>query len=294
MWRESTCPSRYPVRSPSGGKRYDEILRPTLAGVTLALCQRLSTERLSRVGTHRWCTQRNFPIRTARCAVPRVVDLLKKSGVEVWIEQRRGPRSRLHRRGLHRARARMSRTPMKSASRRGFCCTCASRNSAGLARRHRHRLLRSFDRSRRSPRATRKPASRLFSMEFIPRITRAQSMDALSSMASIAGYKAVLLAANTLPRLFPMMTTAAGTMPPARVLVIGRRRRRVAGDRHRAASGRGGQRLRCARRGEGTDRKPGREVRQYRHRGARARAKAAMRARSTKRPSGVSASRWRW
>lgn len=61
----------------------------------------------------------------------------------------------------------------------------------------------------------------LFSMEFIPRTTRAQSMDALSSMASIAGYKAVLLAANALPRLFPMMTTAAGTAPPARVLVMG-------------------------------------------------------------------------
>jgi NAD(P) transhydrogenase subunit alpha len=61
----------------------------------------------------------------------------------------------------------------------------------------------------------------LFSMELVPRITRAQSMDALSSMASIAGYKAVLLAAVTLPRLFPMMTTAAGTIPPARVLVIG-------------------------------------------------------------------------
>jgi NAD(P) transhydrogenase subunit alpha len=61
----------------------------------------------------------------------------------------------------------------------------------------------------------------LFSMEMIPRISRAQSMDALSSMASIAGYKAVILAAYTLPRLFPMMTTAAGTIPPARVLVIG-------------------------------------------------------------------------
>lgn len=61
----------------------------------------------------------------------------------------------------------------------------------------------------------------LFAMELIPRITRAQSMDVLSSMASIAGYKAVLLAAAALPRLFPMMTTAAGTVPPARVLVIG-------------------------------------------------------------------------
>ena len=61
----------------------------------------------------------------------------------------------------------------------------------------------------------------LFSLELVPRITRAQSMDVLSSMASIAGYKAVLLAASALPRLFPMMSTAAGTVPPARVLVIG-------------------------------------------------------------------------
>jgi H+-translocating NAD(P) transhydrogenase subunit alpha len=58
-------------------------------------------------------------------------------------------------------------------------------------------------------------------MELMPRITRAQSMDALSSMATIAGYKAVLMAANGLPRMFPMLMTAAGTVSPARVLVIG-------------------------------------------------------------------------
>ena len=60
-----------------------------------------------------------------------------------------------------------------------------------------------------------------FAVELIPRTTRAQSMDALSSMATICGYKAVILAADTLPRLFPMLTTAAGTITPARVLVIG-------------------------------------------------------------------------
>src|SRR5438128_4492028 len=60
-----------------------------------------------------------------------------------------------------------------------------------------------------------------FSIELIPRTTRAQSMDALSSMATICGYKAVLIAADTLPRMFPMFTTAAGTITPARVLVIG-------------------------------------------------------------------------
>ncbi|HSD10877.1 MAG TPA: Re/Si-specific NAD(P)(+) transhydrogenase subunit alpha [Candidatus Binatia bacterium] len=60
-----------------------------------------------------------------------------------------------------------------------------------------------------------------FAVELMPRTTRAQSMDALSSMATICGYKAVLIAADTLPRMFPMFTTAAGTITPARVLVIG-------------------------------------------------------------------------
>lgn len=60
-----------------------------------------------------------------------------------------------------------------------------------------------------------------FSLELLPRITRAQSMDVLSSMATIAGYKAVLLAANALPRMFPMLMTAAGTVAAARVFIIG-------------------------------------------------------------------------
>ncbi len=58
-------------------------------------------------------------------------------------------------------------------------------------------------------------------MELMPRITRAQGMDALSSMATIAGYKAALMAANALPRMMPMLMTAAGTVTPARVLVVG-------------------------------------------------------------------------
>jgi H+-translocating NAD(P) transhydrogenase subunit alpha len=61
----------------------------------------------------------------------------------------------------------------------------------------------------------------LFSLELMPRITRAQSMDVLSSMATVAGYRAVLLGATALPKLFPMMTTAAGTITPAKVLVMG-------------------------------------------------------------------------
>src|SRR5919198_184265 len=60
-----------------------------------------------------------------------------------------------------------------------------------------------------------------FAFELMPRITRAQGMDALSSMATVAGYKAVVLAAAALPRMFPMLTTAAGTITAARVLVVG-------------------------------------------------------------------------
>lgn len=75
-----------------------------------------------------------------------------------------------------------------------------------------------------APAAAREMAERgvtAFSMELLPRITRAQVMDALSSMATVAGYKAVVLAADTLPRMFPMLMTAAGTIAPARVFVIG-------------------------------------------------------------------------
>lgn len=76
----------------------------------------------------------------------------------------------------------------------------------------------------RHPDAVEKLAARnitAFATDRIPRITRAQSMDTLSSMANISGYKAVLVAADTLPRYFPMLTTAAGTVLPAKVFVIG-------------------------------------------------------------------------
>jgi NAD(P) transhydrogenase subunit alpha len=70
-------------------------------------------------------------------------------------------------------------------------------------------------------RALRERGITSFAMELVPRISRAQSMDALSSQAAIAGYKAVLIAANELQKFLPMLTTAAGTIRPAQVLVIG-------------------------------------------------------------------------
>jgi NAD(P) transhydrogenase subunit alpha len=61
----------------------------------------------------------------------------------------------------------------------------------------------------------------VFSLDMLPRTTRAQAMDVLSSQANIAGYKSVLMAANVFPRYFPMLMTAAGSIPPAKVLILG-------------------------------------------------------------------------
>lgn len=75
-----------------------------------------------------------------------------------------------------------------------------------------------------APQKAREIADRgvtLFALELLPRITRAQSMDVLSSMATVAGYRAVVLAAERLPKIFPMLMTAAGTLAPAKVFVMG-------------------------------------------------------------------------
>lgn len=81
-------------------------------------------------------------------------------------------------------------------------------------------FLRPLDEPRLALRLAERKLS-AFSMELMPRITRAQSMDALSSQSTIAGYKAVLIAAELLPRIFPMLVTAAGTLQPSKVFVIG-------------------------------------------------------------------------
>ena len=96
--------------------------------------------------------------------------------------------------------------------------------SADLPLFHRDQILVGFLRPFGAMDSIKDLASRgvtSFSVELMPRTTRAQSMDALSSMATVAGYKAVLVAADALPKLFPMLTTAAGTITPARVLILG-------------------------------------------------------------------------
>jgi NAD(P) transhydrogenase subunit alpha len=162
-----------------------------------------------------------FPSERRVAVVPRVIDLLKKSQIDVWIEAGAGIESgfldeEYTARGAHVATAdevhkqarillhvRVPESPVGLLAGDTVIGLCDPLSDPGLVMRY------------------AQAGATLFSMEFIPRITRAQSMDVLSSMASIAGYKAVLIAANAVPRMFPMMTTAAGSIAPARVLVIG-------------------------------------------------------------------------
>ena len=117
-----------------------------------------------------------------------------------------------------------------------------------------------------------------FSVELMPRTTRAQSMDALSSMATICGYKAVVLAADTLPRLFPMLTTAAGTITPGAGAGDRRGRGRAPGDRHRAAAGRRRLGLRPAAGRQGAGPEPRGPVRRAADRGQGRRGRPRLRA----------------
>lgn len=152
---------------------------------------------------------------------PNTVNLLAKAGVDVWVESQAGAEAGF---GDEEYEAKgASVKPSAEAVRDGaqvlLQVRAVSPDWIGQGR-----TLISFCDPLGNPELAQQFAqvgATLFAMELIPRITRAQSMDALSSMASIAGYKAALLAANALPRLFPMMTTAAGSLPPARVLVIG-------------------------------------------------------------------------
>lgn len=152
---------------------------------------------------------------------PKALDILSKLGVEVWMEKGAGaaagfPDSEYSAKGVNWAdNAEQVREKAQ------ILLHVRVNETQGLNSNH---TLIGFCDPLSEPAFAAKIAStgaRLFAMELVPRITRAQSMDALSSMASIAGYKAVLIAAHALPRMFPMMMTAAGTVPAARVLVLG-------------------------------------------------------------------------
>jgi NAD(P) transhydrogenase subunit alpha len=161
-----------------------------------------------------------FPGERRVAVTPKVIDMLTKAGAEVWIESGAGVESGYPDED-YAGRGATVASLADVRGRANILLTVRAPQPEGLKK---GQLVIGFCDPLSEPAVAAKYAAAgvtLFSMELVPRITRAQSMDALSSMASIAGYKAVLLAAVTLPRLFPMMTTAAGTIPPARVLVIG-------------------------------------------------------------------------
>jgi NAD(P) transhydrogenase subunit alpha len=153
--------------------------------------------------------------------VPRVVDAIRKLGAEVLIESRAGESAGFLDTEYEARGAKIAPSAGDVIQASQILLMVRINYSPAFDSRH---TLIGFCDPLGDPQVSQELARqgvRLYSMELVPRTTRAQSMDALSSMASIAGYKAVLLAANALPRLFPMMTTAAGTITPARVFVIG-------------------------------------------------------------------------
>ena len=172
----------------------------------------------------------SFPGERRVALVPAVVPSLVKAGLEVVVEAGAGaeagyPDAEYVARG---AKVLAGRAEVFAAADIVVQVLCYGSNDRtgkdDLPLLRRDQVLIGFLRPLGSIETIREIADRgvtSFSVELMPRTTRAQSMDALSSMATICGYKAVLIAADTLPRLFPMLTTAAGTITPARVLVIG-------------------------------------------------------------------------
>jgi H+-translocating NAD(P) transhydrogenase subunit alpha len=162
--------------------------------------------------------------------VPAVIANLKKSGLDVIVEGGAGlaagyPDAEYTEKGARIVpdRAEIFRTADIIVQ---FLCHGANdvTGTSDLPLFHKGQILFGFVRPLGAIKTLQEIADRgvtAFSVELMPRTTRAQSMDALSSMATICGYKAVVLAADTLPRMFPMLTTAAGTIAPARVLIIG-------------------------------------------------------------------------
>lgn len=171
-----------------------------------------------------------FPGERRVALVPGVVPLLKKTGLDVVIEAGAGaeagyPDAAFAEKGAQilPSRAEVFRTA--EIITQVLCHGSNDRTGkADLPLLRRDQILIGFLRPLGAVQTLQEIAgsgAASFAVELMPRTTRAQSMDALSSMGTICGYKAVVLAANTLPRIFPMMTTAAGTITPGRVFVIG-------------------------------------------------------------------------
>jgi H+-translocating NAD(P) transhydrogenase subunit alpha len=175
-------------------------------------------------------TKEIYPGERRVALTPAVVTMLAKAGLEVAIQSGAGvdagyPDAQYQEKGAKLLADRAAVFAQSDIIVQVLCNGANDKNGASdLALMRRGQLLIGFMRPLAAAEAIQEIARTgvtAFSVELMPRTTRAQSMDALSSMASIAGYRAVLMVAGTLPRMFPMMTTAAGTITPSRVLIIG-------------------------------------------------------------------------
>ncbi len=171
-----------------------------------------------------------FPGERRVAITPHVVPALIKAGCEVLVESGAGAEAGFldaayleKKAKIASERAEVFRTADVILQVRGYGAN-VERGRADLEHMRRGQTLIATFEPLTAAEAVRETAARgvtLLALELVPRISRAQSMDVLSSMATISGYKAVLLVANSLAKMFPMMMTAAGTITPARVFVIG-------------------------------------------------------------------------
>jgi NAD(P) transhydrogenase subunit alpha len=174
--------------------------------------------------------QETYPDEHRVALVPSVLPSLKKGGMDVIVESKAGeqagyPDSAYTEKGATIASSRAQ------VFEKADCVVQVrllganpTEGRADLSGFRKGQMLIGMAEALSAPQSVQDLASRevtAFALELMPRITRAQSMDILSSMGTVAGYKAVVLAANSLPKMFPMLMTAAGTVTPAKVLIIG-------------------------------------------------------------------------
>ncbi|MEM7374045.1 MAG: NAD(P) transhydrogenase subunit alpha, partial [Bacteroidota bacterium] len=155
--------------------------------------------------------------------IPKTVAKLVKEGYSVWMESNAGARAFFTDEAFQEAGASVhSRADILKESDILLCIAPPDKEVAeGLKSGAITILVESPDPNSGLADTLTSNSTKGFSLYDLPRTTRAQAMDVLSSMANIAGYRAVLIAASHLPRYFPLLMTAAGTIPPARVLVLG-------------------------------------------------------------------------
>jgi NAD(P) transhydrogenase subunit alpha len=165
-----------------------------------------------------------FPGEARVALVPTALAQLAKAGIDVVVETGAGTAAGFTDRAYADHGARLGTRDEVFAADVVAQVRAWAANPDDLDRMHPDQVVVGIADPLAAPDAARRVAERkvtAFALDLVPRITRAQVMDVLSSQATVVGYRAVIIAADHLPRMFPMLTTAAGTVPPAQVLVVG-------------------------------------------------------------------------